>query len=54
MIDASDDSSIMVPLHVIDTGLDAAYAMMAADEEREAEAQEWVEATVVDVADAAR
>ena len=30
--------------------LDAAYARMAADEEREAEAREWVEALIRDAA----
>ncbi len=44
----------LVRPHVIDTDLDAAYAAMAADEEREAEALEWSEAVIGDVADATR
>ena len=41
-------------LVVIDKDLDAAYAQMARDEAREAEALEWAEATVGDVADEGR
>lgn len=37
--------------HVLDEELEAAYAEMAADEVREAEAREWVENLVGDVAD---
>jgi hypothetical protein len=40
--------------HVIGPDLDAAYKQMAADEAREAEALEWAEATVGDVADETR
>ena len=40
--------------HVIDADLEAAYREMAADEVREAEAEEWVEGLVGDVADEAR
>jgi hypothetical protein len=40
--------------HVIPADLSAAYRDMAAEEEREAEALEWSEATMEDVADAAR
>jgi len=44
----------LVRPHVIDRDLEAAYRDMAQDEAREAEAQEWAEATVGDVDDAAR
>jgi predicted CopG family antitoxin len=44
----------LVRPHVLDTDLDAAYAEMAADEAREAEALAWVEATIGDVADEPR
>lgn len=44
----------LVRPHVISTDLEAAYQLMAQDEEREAEAHEWVEALVVDVADEPR
>jgi predicted CopG family antitoxin len=44
----------LVRPHVIYPALESAYAEMAADEEREAEALEWAEATVGDVADEAR
>jgi predicted CopG family antitoxin len=40
--------------HVIDEDLEAAYMAMAADEVREAEAEEWSEGTVSDVADEPR
>jgi len=40
--------------HVIDAELEAAYREMAADEVREAAAEEWVEGLVGDVADEAR
>jgi len=41
----------LVRPHVVTDDLDAAYREMAADEEREAEAFEWVEGLVGDVAD---
>lgn len=44
----------LVRPHVVPQGLTAAYQEMAADEQREAEAHEWVEATVGDVADETR
>ena len=37
-----------------DSPLSEAYRLMAADEAREAEAHEWVEATCLDVADEGR
>jgi hypothetical protein len=37
----------LVRPHVISTDLDAGYQAMAADEEREIEALEWAEATIV-------
>lgn len=37
--------------HVLDEDLEAAYRAMAADEVREAEAEEWSEGLVGDVAD---
>lgn len=37
--------------HVLNADLDAAYRQMAQDEQREAEALEWAEAMVKDVAD---
>ena len=40
--------------HVLDEELEAAYAEMAAEEVREAEAREWVENLAGDVADEAR
>ena len=40
--------------HVIEEGLEAAYRDMAADEAREAEAVEWMEGLVGDVADEPR
>ncbi len=40
----------LVRPHVIEQDLDAAYREMAADEEREAEALEWAEALIGDVA----
>jgi predicted CopG family antitoxin len=42
----------LVRPHVTDLDLAAAYRQMAEDEQREAEALEWVEATVGDVGDA--
>lgn len=44
----------LVRPHVIYQELEAAYKQMAQDEEREAEALEWAEATVGDVSDEAR
>lgn len=44
----------LVRPHVIGTDLEAGYAAMAADEAREAEAEEWAEALNEDVADEAR
>ena len=40
--------------HVVGKGLDDAYREMAADEEREAEALEWSEGLIADVADEPR
>jgi len=44
----------LVRPHVLAGDLDLAYQQMALEEDREAEALEWAEATVGDVADAAR
>ena len=44
----------LVRPHVIGADLDAAYREMAQDQEREAGAEEWAEATVGDVCDEAR
>jgi len=44
----------LVRPHVIGKELEAAYRQMAQEEAREAEALEWAEATVGDVADEAR
>ncbi len=44
----------LVRPHVIGTDLEAGYRAMAEDEAREAEALEWSETTIGDVADAAR
>ena len=44
----------LVRPHVVDTALDAGYQAMAADMEREAEAQEWCNALAGDVADETR
>jgi hypothetical protein len=44
----------LVRPHVLDQDLDAAYQQMAQDEDREAEALEWSEATVRDVGDEPR
>jgi hypothetical protein len=41
----------LVRPHVVGADLDAAYREMAGDVARESEAQEWVEATIGDVAD---
>ncbi len=37
--------------HVVEQDLSAGYAAMAADEAREAEATEWTEALLADIAD---
>ncbi|HZF11761.1 MAG TPA: addiction module antitoxin [Thermoanaerobaculia bacterium] len=44
----------LVRPHVLHQDLMAAYGEMAADEAREAEAHEWAEATIADVADETR
>jgi hypothetical protein len=44
----------LVRPHVLDEGLLEAYAEMAADESREAEAVEWSDAMLTDVSDEAR
>ena len=44
----------LVRPHVVPDDLDAAYAEMAKDEKREAEALEWAEGLIEDVADAPR
>jgi hypothetical protein len=44
----------LVRPHVLRKNLEAAYQQIAEDEEREAEALAWAEATVGDVADEAR
>ncbi len=44
----------LVRPYVIQPALEAAYQEMARDEEREAEALEWSEATIKDVADDTR
>jgi predicted CopG family antitoxin len=44
----------LVRPHVIGSDLEAGYRAMAEDAAREAEALEWSEATIGDVADAAR
>jgi predicted CopG family antitoxin len=44
----------LVRPHVFHADLSDGYRLMAADEAREAEAREWVEATSGDVADEAR
>jgi predicted CopG family antitoxin len=44
----------LVRPHVMFPDLEAAYQQMAEDEEREAEALEWAEATVGDVSDETR
>ncbi len=40
--------------YVLDNNLDEGYQQMAQDEEREREALEWSEATILDVSDEAR
>jgi predicted CopG family antitoxin len=44
----------LVRPHVVAEDLQRAYAQMAAEEDREAEAEEWSEALIQDVADEAR
>jgi predicted CopG family antitoxin len=44
----------LVRPHVTGTDLEAGYRAMAEDEAREEEALEWSEATIGDIADAAR
>ncbi len=44
----------LVRPHVVGGDLEDGYRAMAADEAREAEAYDWSEATIGDVADAAR
>jgi predicted CopG family antitoxin len=44
----------LVRPHVIASELDAAYAEMAADEEREREAREWAENLISDIPDETR
>jgi predicted CopG family antitoxin len=44
----------LVRPHVLHSDFSEAYRLMAADEAREAEAHEWVEATCGDVGDDAR
>ena len=42
------------PPHVLDTALDEGYQAMAADQERETEAQAWCTALLADMADETR
>jgi len=44
----------LVKPHVLDEDIFAAYAEMASDEAREAEAEEWSDALILDVSDEAR
>jgi predicted CopG family antitoxin len=44
----------LVRPHVIESDSEAGYQAMAADEAREAEALDWAEATLADVADETR
>lgn len=44
----------LVKPHVVQQDVSAAYAQMAADEAREAEAEEWANTLIGDVSDAAR
>jgi len=44
----------LVRPHVVEEDLSAAYSRMAADEEREAEARDWSDGLLGDVADEAR
>lgn len=45
---------MLVRPHVIGADLEEAYRLMAADEAREAEAMDWIEGTIGDVADEPR
>lgn len=40
--------------HIVDDGLRDSYAAMAADEEREREAEDWTESLMTDAGDEAR
>jgi len=42
----------LVRPHVLDTSLDDGYKAMAADKERESEAQEWSHSLMIDLSDA--
>ncbi len=44
----------LVKPHVLDTDIEDGYRQMAQDEEREQEALEWSEATIIDVSDEPR
>lgn len=44
----------LVKPHVLDTALDDGYRAMAADTSREADAQEWANGLIADLADEAR
>jgi predicted CopG family antitoxin len=44
----------LVKPHVLDTALDDGYRAMAADIEREADAQEWANGLIADLADETR
>ena len=44
----------LVRPHVVDLDLDEGYRQMAADEAYEAEAQEWIEGLIGDIADETR
>ncbi len=44
----------LVKPHVLDTALDEGYQLMAADGEREKDAQAWADGLIVDLADEAR
>lgn len=44
----------LVKPHVLDTALDDGYRAMAADTDREAEAQEWASGLIADLADETR
>ncbi len=52
--DISEFIESLIRPHVISQDLGAAYCQMAQDEEREAEALQWAEATVADVANESR
>ena len=44
----------LVRPHVIGAELEESYRLMAQDEEREAQAHDWIEGTIADVADEPR